>query len=68
MKERLRAILEELELINCDIQNGCIDPSALKCFKDSDDSDTVSLMEESDRLLTEAAGLIEQLFYMMKEE
>lgn len=69
MRERLRALLAELEDIDHFIQQGCIDTHHLACFKACDDEieDTENLMAESDRLTGAAFSAIEELMDMMKE-
>lgn len=68
MIERLRALLIELEDIDYFIQQGCIDPAHLYCFKDVDSSDPDFLMSESDRLTGIAYSAIDDLIEMMEDE
>lgn len=69
MRERLRALLVELEDIDHFIQQGCIDPHHLECFKEYDDEseDPENLMAGSDRLTGTAFSAIEELMDMIKE-
>ena len=67
MRQRLIAVLEELEDINAIIQNGCIDPLNLACFEDYDTGDHERLMAETDRLTSTAFSAVEDLCGMMKE-
>lgn len=68
MIDRLRALLIELEDIDCFIQQGCIDPTHLYCFRDSDSSDPDFLMSESDRLTGIAYSAIDDLIQMMERK
>jgi hypothetical protein len=67
MRERLRALLCELEDINHFVQQGCVDPHHLACFDGYDNEDHEKLMAESDRLTGSAYSAIEELMDMMKE-
>ena len=66
MQRRLREILEELEDINAHIQQGCVDPSNLNCFKDSLSREYV--MAEADYKTGDAFSAIDNLLTLMKEE
>lgn len=68
MRNRLMAVLAEIEDINCFIQHGCIDPAHLYCFRDVDSSDPDFLMSESDRLTGIAYSAIDDLIEMMEDE
>lgn len=68
MRERLRKILEELEDINAQIQQGGVDPSALDCFKDLQFRDIQQAMDKVDVFLTDAGCNIENAMNMMKEK
>jgi len=67
MRQRLIALLAELEDINHYIQNGCIDPIHLACFEGYETEDPERLMAETDRLTSTAFSAIEDLCAMMKE-
>jgi len=67
MRSRLVDVLIELEDINAYLQNGCIDPLHLSCFKDYESKDHNELMTKSDQLTSTAFSAIEELGEMMKE-
>lgn len=68
MRERLRELLAEIEDINMCIQQGCVDPANLECFKDADSKDHNELMATTDKLISRAHEPIEKLYSMMKEQ
>jgi len=67
MRERLKAVMAEIEDINAIIQNGSIDPAILSCFDGHDSDDSDRLMEETDRLIGVAFSAIDDLCEMIKE-
>jgi len=67
MRNRLMAVLGELEDINYFVQQGCIDPMHLECFEESDTATPDELMAKTDELIGAAHEAIEKLYDMMKE-
>ena len=66
MQQRLRGVLSELEDINRHIQEGCVDPSLLNCFKESLGSEFV--MAEADSKIGDAFSAIDNLLTLMKDD
>ena len=66
MQERLRAVLDEIEDMNAQIQQGCVDPQHLSCFSNEDDPESV--MAACDLLIGLAYSNLDHLLAMMKEE
>lgn len=67
MRKRIMDLIIEIEDINYCIQQGAIDPLNLEYFKDFDIADSSFLMNEGDRLTTDAHEALENLMTMMKE-
>lgn len=67
MRNRLMAVLAEIEDIDCFVQQGCIDPMHLQYFKESDTANPDELMAKTDELIGVAHEAIEKLYDMMKE-
>lgn len=65
MRSRIHSLICEIELLNNDIQNGCIDPLSLDGFVEDDPS---MIMDMADTLLTDATGKLDDLLSMTKGE
>lgn len=68
MLARLRAMLAELEDVNFFIQNGCIDPNHLHCFKDEHLNNPNEAMATTEKLIQEAYSALDKLTDMMTKE
>lgn len=68
MKERLMAVMTELEDINYILQNACVDPSILQLLGKLGEGDPEVAVNEADRLLFAAYEQVDKLIDLITGE